>query len=192
MIVSLVHSGVEERNQVIMLTYVRGRLWSFMMFVSSQPKCSVSVFTLNKVNRNHGCRLILFKPNLIQIFHGLNLFLWDIWGEVYLDSCTTGASAESTGFWFLLNVECWFSACSRVSLTRSHTLPEFWFCRKTDISVVKKRKWSYVRYYCTEYSENCIFRCEYFLHAALCSRLSVCLNLASHLVLSDLIRQLLV
>lgn len=143
-IVSLVHSGVEERNQVIMLTCVRGRLWSFMMFVSSQPKCSVSVFTLNKVNRNHGCRLILFKPNLIQIFHGLNLFLWDIWGEVYLDSCTTGASAESTGFWFLLNVECWFSACSRVSLTRSHTLPEFWFCRKTDISVVKKRKWSYV------------------------------------------------
>lgn len=106
-IVSLVHSGVEERNQVIMLTYVRGRLWSFMMFVSSQPKCSVSVFTLNKVNRNHGCRLILFKPNLIQIFHGLNLFLWDIWGEVYLDSCTTGAllSPQVSGFCWMLNVD---------------------------------------------------------------------------------------
>lgn len=108
MIVSVFLSSVEERKQVIILTYVRGRMWSFMMnmFVSWQTKCSVSVFTLNKVNRNHGCRLILFKPNLIQIFHRLNTFLWDIWGELDLDSCTTGASAESTGFWFL-SVFCW-------------------------------------------------------------------------------------
>ena len=113
----------------------RTLVWRFCLLADGQNV--VSVFTFNKMNRHSTLRADLFKPNLIQIFQCLDTFLCvcvcvsDSWSVQQRNDgiskvkciCTTGASAESAGFWFLC-VLCWMLILSvfwSISLSFSHS-----------------------------------------------------------------------